>query len=249
MLNKTISIRTCALLFSFTCATLAAQLPPSFLPHRYTQYYHYPVPRQQFPFPASKPTTQQQQQKYLGYSHIYKQHYAQQQTRSYQQQQQQQQQYRTQSTKTVNSYYQQSTRANNNNIIQKFTSPTLENAAFTTALTSQGYNFVGGNGGANARSINNPAASSIFSARVLPAASSLSLMAANAVESGYNNNNDIGTDGSIDLTDSSINLKLPLPVNIAPIKASPLPLQAGTSFSQLANGVTSYGTTYPQRKR
>ncbi|XP_061387916.1 kinase and exchange factor for Rac A [Musca vetustissima] len=62
-----------------------------------------------------------------------------------------------------------------------------------------------------------------------------------------------GSSSLIEATPSSsgksLNVKLPLPFNITPLNIAPLPLQAGTPYAKLPNAVTSYGTTYPQRRR
>lgn len=193
-------------------AVRAAQLPSFVPPH----YYHYPTPRHQLIIPtnvgAAAPQQYQYQQQYARYA----------QQRHVQSQQQQQQQ-----------HYQHPQQ--NAKVAQQFSSPVLENVAFTSALTSQGYTY-GGNG---------HAAASVSAARALPSALSLSPSIGQTLESS----NDIASEGAIDSTDTSVNLKLPLPINIVPIKVQPLPLQAGASFSELANAVTSYGTVYPQRKR
>ncbi|XP_054085502.1 probable serine/threonine-protein kinase DDB_G0282963 [Zeugodacus cucurbitae] len=211
MWHYTPAICLCAALAVMHVAR-AAQLPGYVPP----QYYHYPAPRNQLAIPAAAP----QQQQY-SYQQQYA-RYAQTQQRYVQPQQQQQQQYYQQAQPSAK-------------VAQQFSSPALENAAFTSALTSQGYTF-GGNGHASA---------SVSAGRALPSALSLPPSIAETLES----TNDIASEGAIDSSDASVNLQLPLPVNIAPIKVQPLPLQAGASFSELANAVTSYGTVYPQRKR
>lgn len=190
-------------------AARAAQRPNYVPPH----YYHYPTPRYPLTIPANvgaaAPEHYQFQQQHSRYA---QQRYV---------QPQQQQYYRN---------VQPSTK-----VAQQFSSSALENVAFTSALTSQGYTYGG----------NALAAASVSAARALPSALSLPPSIAQTLESS----NDIASEGAIDSSDASVNLKLPLPINIAPIKVQPLPLQAGTSFSELANAVTSYGTVYPQRKR
>ncbi|CAD7006549.1 unnamed protein product [Ceratitis capitata] len=208
-------------LYLWLAVTLSYAANAALLP-RYAppQYYHYPTPRRQLTIPVAVP----QQQQYTRYV---------QQTNYVQPQQQQQQEQQYQSTK---SYYQQQVQQAAN-VVQKFSAPTLENAAFTSALTNQGYTY-GGNGHA----------STISAARALPSALTLPASIAAEVAAEESNTNAAAA-GAIDSSDSSINLKLPLPINIAPIKVQPLPLQAGASFSELANAVTSYGTVYPQRRR
>ncbi|XP_050335777.1 uncharacterized protein LOC126762775 [Bactrocera neohumeralis] len=209
MWHYTPAICLCAALAVMQAAR-AAQLP-NYVP---PQYYHYPTPRHPLNIPANvgAAAQYQYQQQYSAYAP----------QRYVQPQQQQQQQYYQQAQPSAK-------------VTQQFSSPALENAAFTSALTSQGYTFGG----------NSLAAASVSAARALPSALSLPPSIAQSLESS----NDIASEGTIDSSDSSVNLKLPLPVNIAPIKVQPLPLQAGASFSELANAVTSYGTVYPQRKR
>ncbi|XP_054734411.1 uncharacterized protein LOC129241884 [Anastrepha obliqua] len=241
MWNNKLPIRFCGVL-TFLLAANAAQLS-NFMPIR---YYHYPTPQHQLTIPQSAATTTQQryQQQSASYAQT-QQRYVQQQTQQqyYQQYQQNQQQASQQSATSYYQHTQQLPAATATNVAQQFTAPALENAAFTTALTNQGYKY--GNGGSGIS--NSHAASSVSAARALP--SSILPLPSSLVEA-LEAANDIAPKGAIDTTDTSINLKLPLPVNIAPIKVSPLPLDEGVSFNKLANnGVTSYGTVYPQRKR
>ncbi|XP_017471454.1 PREDICTED: transcription factor btd isoform X1 [Rhagoletis zephyria] len=238
--KQQLPMRFCAAL-TFLLAANAAQLP-HYSQNAPLRYYHYPTPRHQLTFPQHSQHQQRHQQpyqpNYISYAQTH-QSYVQQQTRPQYHQQQQQQTYRTQSSQPATSYYHNSQHLPAS-VTQKFAAPALENVAFTSALTNQGYTYGGSSRGSNA-------ASSVSSARALPASAAMALPSSlvEAVAAG----NDIAPEGAIDTSDASVNLKLPLPVNIAPIKVEPLPLQEGASFNELANGVTSYGTVYPQRKR
>ncbi|XP_037936275.1 uncharacterized protein LOC119672838 [Teleopsis dalmanni] len=108
-------------------------------------------------------------------------------------------------------------------VIAEFQSPELEHEAFTMALTSQGYVF-------GAASTVDSSVSSISSGRAL-------------------SKDDIDNfEASTGSEKHSLNVRLPLPIGVTPIKVGPLPLQAGASFSALPHALTSYGTTHPQRK-
>ncbi|XP_073841899.1 uncharacterized protein [Musca autumnalis] len=180
-------------------------------------YYHYPAP----------PKTQQfvqPQPKLLQYAQTYQNQYQ----RSFQTQQQQQQQSQTQSFSFFPQTNQQQPQQGNYNyyssskplafpnsvISQQFASPALDNAAFTMALTSQGY------------------LTGATSAAIKKAPASTAQLEATPSSSR-----------------NSLNVKLPLPFNITPLNIAPLPLQAGAPYAKLPNAVTSYGTTYPQRRR
>ncbi|XP_013117424.2 uncharacterized protein LOC106094734, partial [Stomoxys calcitrans] len=118
----------------------------------------------------------------------------------------------------------------NSVISQQFASPSLENAAFSMALTNQGYKTVAGTLASPSNSIALKAAPAATTSAAVSA--QLALLSATPSSSG-----------------NSLNVKLPLPFNITPLNIAPLPLQAGAPYAKLPQGVTSYGTIYPQRRR
>lgn len=187
-------------------------------------YYHYPAPpkTQQFIQPQPKP---------LQYAQTYQNQYQ----RSYQTQQSQvqplffpQANQQQQQQQGAYSYFNSAAASSTSKslafpssvISQQFTSPALDNAAFNMALTSQGYTT----GATSAALKKAPSA--------VGSSSSTALLEATPSSSG-----------------KSLNVKLPLPFNITPLNIAPLPLQAGAPYAKLPNAVTSYGTTYPQRRR
>ncbi|XP_075162017.1 uncharacterized protein LOC142234737 [Haematobia irritans] len=117
-------------------------------------------------------------------------------------------------------------------VSQQFASPALENAAFTMALTNQGYKTVSSLTPSASNSIALKAAPAASQASTPSSSAQLSLLSATPSSSG-----------------TSLNVKLPLPFNITPLNIAPLPLQAGAPYAKLPQGVTSYGTVYPQRRR
>ncbi|KAH8239148.1 hypothetical protein KR032_001332, partial [Drosophila birchii] len=113
-------------------------------------------------------------------------------------------------------------------VARQFAEPALEQAAFTQALTSQGYVF-----GA-------PSAP-------LQVASSAPQAQAAAPGSGVATGRAIPS-ASVDA--NSLNLKLPVPFGIAPLNVAQLPLQAGAPYASVprTTGLTSYGTPQIQRR-
>ncbi|KAI8120183.1 hypothetical protein FF38_09562 [Lucilia cuprina] len=121
-------------------------------------------------------------------------------------------------------------------ITKQFTSPALDNAAFNLALSNQGYT-IGGNA-ANA-ALTSTSRSSKTTATQTAISNAATASAAPAGSSSFSNLPPL----------TSLNVKLPLPIGITPLNIAPLPLQAGAPYTAIPNGVTSYGTPYPQRKR
>ncbi|XP_065361739.1 mucin-5AC [Calliphora vicina] len=111
-------------------------------------------------------------------------------------------------------------------ITKQFTSPALDNAAFNLALSNQGYTLGGNTAAASSSRSSKTSAASTASAAPSSSGPSASLPPL-----------------------TSLNVKLPLPIGITPLNIAPLPLQAGAPYTSIPNSVTSYGTTYPQRKR
>lgn len=109
-------------------------------------------------------------------------------------------------------------------VARQFAEPALEHAAFTQALTSQGYVF-------GAPSAPLQVASSAPQAQATPAGAT-----GRALPSAVDAN--------------SLNLKLPVPFGIAPLNVAQLPLQAGAPYASVprTTGLTSYGTPQIQRR-
>ncbi|KAH8257392.1 hypothetical protein KR038_008270, partial [Drosophila bunnanda] len=109
-------------------------------------------------------------------------------------------------------------------VARQFAEPALEQAAFTQALTSQGYVF-------GAPSAPLQVASSAPQAQAAAPATGRALPSA-AVDA------------------NSLNLKLPVPFGIAPLNVAQLPLQAGAPYASVprTTGLTSYGTPQIQRR-
>ncbi|KAH8283316.1 hypothetical protein KR054_001791, partial [Drosophila jambulina] len=110
-------------------------------------------------------------------------------------------------------------------VARQFAEPALEQAAFTQALTSQGYVF-----GAP-------------SAPLQVASSAPQAQAAAPVATGRGI-----PSAAVDA--NSLNLKLPVPFGIAPLNVAQLPLQAGAPYASVprTTGLTSYGTPQIQRR-
>ncbi|XP_022229214.2 transcription factor btd [Drosophila obscura] len=136
-----------------------------------------------------------------------------------QQQQQQQQRYQQQPQQ-----YQQ--------LARQFAAPHLEHAAFTQALTSQGYVF-------GAPSAPLPAVQAAPQQSQPPKPAALAAAAGRSIGGGV---------ASVDA--NSLNLKLPVPFGLAPLNVAQLPLQAGAPYASVPHttGLTSYGTPQIQRR-
>ncbi|KAI8041653.1 uncharacterized protein LOC128257037 [Drosophila gunungcola] len=106
-------------------------------------------------------------------------------------------------------------------VARQFAEPSLEQAAFTQALTSQGYVF-----GAPSAPL-----------QVAPSQQVASSSTGRSIASA-----------SVDA--NSLNLKLPVPFGIAPLNVAQLPLQAGAPYASVprTTGLTSYGTPQIQRR-
>ncbi|BFF99737.1 uncharacterized protein DMAD_07566 [Drosophila madeirensis] len=135
------------------------------------------------------------------------------------QQQQQQQRYQQQPQQ-----YQQ--------VARQFVAPHLEHAAFTQALTSQGYVF-------GAPSAPLPAAQAAPQPHQQPKPAPLAAATGRSIGGGV---------ASSDA--NSLNLKLPVPFGLAPLNVAQLPLQAGAPYASVPHttGLTSYGTPQIQRR-
>ncbi|KAH8384305.1 hypothetical protein KR200_002269, partial [Drosophila serrata] len=110
-------------------------------------------------------------------------------------------------------------------VARQFAEPALEQAAFTQALTSQGYVF-------GAPSAPLQVASSAPQAQAAAPAGTGRALPSAAVDA------------------NSLNLKLPVPFGIAPLNVAQLPLQAGAPYASVprTTGLTSYGTPLIQRR-
>jgi len=113
-------------------------------------------------------------------------------------------------------------------VAQQFAEPALEQAAFTQALTSQGYVF-----GAPSSQLQ-VAPSAPQPQQVVP------------LGSGSITGRSIASNADA----NSLNLKLPVPFGIAPLNVAQLPLQAGAPYASVprTTGLTSYGTPQIQRR-
>ncbi|XP_017080648.1 uncharacterized protein LOC108114263 [Drosophila eugracilis] len=116
-------------------------------------------------------------------------------------------------------------------VARQFAEPALEQAAFTQALTSQGYVF-----GAPSAPL-----------QVAPSAPKPQQVARPAAASGSATGRSIAS-AAVDA--NSLNLKLPVPFGIAPLNVAQLPLQAGAPYASVprTTGLTSYGTPQIQRR-
>ncbi|TMW46194.1 hypothetical protein DOY81_008730 [Sarcophaga bullata] len=215
----------CLILALFTTTTLA-QVDYGVQPSNHVTYYHYPAPPKALQFHAPQPNIQRSVN---GAAQAYQNQY--------------------QYAANVESVQYNNNNNNNNknyqttSVIQQqlpalakqFNSPALDNAAFNLALSSQGYatsNIAAVNAAltaATSRSNKTPIQSTAVSSTSL--SSSQSSTASSSPQL------------------ASLNVKLPLPIGITPLNIAPLPLQAGAPYTAIPNGVTSYGTPYPQRKR
>ncbi|KAH8378592.1 hypothetical protein KR009_000124, partial [Drosophila setifemur] len=118
-----------------------------------------------------------------------------------------------------------------NQVSRQFVEPALEHAAFTQALTSQGYVF-----GAPS------AALQVASSAPQPQQAAKPVLATGAGSTGRS------LPSAVD--SNSLNLKLPVPFGIAPLNVAQLPLQAGAPYASVprTTGLTSYGTPQIQRR-
>ncbi|EDV52249.1 uncharacterized protein LOC6545041 [Drosophila erecta] len=116
-------------------------------------------------------------------------------------------------------------------VARQFAEPALEHAAFTQALTSQGYVF-----GAPSSGL-----------QVAPSAAQPQQLARASAGAGSATGRSISS-SSVDA--NSLNLKLPVPFGIAPLNVAQLPLQAGAPYASVprTTGLTSYGTPQIQRR-
>lgn len=146
-------------------------------------------------------------------------------------------------------------------IVKEFSSPQLESVAFTMALTRQGYVVVGNSHQPHRQHHHQH---NLNDARVVPQATSaaqrqqlvaapqpqISAAATTATTTTANTGRAFMTMMMMLMTTlpHSQNVKLPLPLGVTPLSFNPLPLQAGAPYSSV-RGLTSYGTTYPQRRR
>ncbi|XP_017015747.2 uncharacterized protein [Drosophila takahashii] len=122
-------------------------------------------------------------------------------------------------------------------VARQFAEPALEQAAFTQALTSQGYVF-----GA-------PSASAPAALQVAPPAPLPQQLVTRP--SGSATGRSIGSSSSSAAVDAnSLNLKLPVPFGFTPLNVAQLPLQAGAPYASVprTTGLTSYGTPQIQRR-
>ncbi|XP_001352548.3 myb-like protein AA [Drosophila pseudoobscura] len=127
-------------------------------------------------------------------------------------------------------------------LARQFAAPHLEHAAFTQALTSQGYVF-------GAPSAPLPA----VQAAPQPPQQSQPLKAPKPAPLAAATGRSIaGGVASVSAsTDAnSLNLKLPVPFGLAPLNVAQLPLQAGAPYASVPHttGLTSYGTPQIQRR-
>ncbi|XP_016983021.2 uncharacterized protein LOC108047378 [Drosophila rhopaloa] len=119
--------------------------------------------------------------------------------------------------------YQQSQQQQYPHVATQFAEPALEQAAFTQALTSQGYVF---------------------------GAPSSSLQVAPSQQVARSSGSVTGRSIASAVDANSLNLKLPVPFGIAPLNVAQLPLQAGAPYASVprTTGLTSYGTPQIQRR-
>ncbi|KPU78334.1 uncharacterized protein Dana_GF27465 [Drosophila ananassae] len=125
-----------------------------------------------------------------------------------------------------------------NHVARQFAEPALEQAAFTQALTSQGYVF-----GVPSSQLQVAPPAPPQPIQQLPKPSGRSIPAsATATASSA------ATANALDA--NSLNLKLPVPFGIAPLNVAQLPLQAGAPYASVPHttGLTSYGTPQIQRR-
>ncbi|XP_016965847.1 uncharacterized protein LOC108035014 [Drosophila biarmipes] len=117
-------------------------------------------------------------------------------------------------------------------VARQFAEPALEQAAFTQALTSQGYVF-----GAPSSQL-----------QVAPSAPQPQQVARPSVPLAPGTIAGRSIASSADA--NSLNLKLPVPFGIAPLNVAQLPLQAGAPYASVprTTGLTSYGTPQIQRR-
>ncbi|XP_037720388.1 uncharacterized protein LOC119553827 [Drosophila subpulchrella] len=117
-------------------------------------------------------------------------------------------------------------------LARQFAEPALEQAAFTQALTSQGYVF-----GAPSSQL-----------QVAPSAPQPQQVARPSVPLGSGTITGRSIASNADA--NSLNLKLPVPFGIAPLNVAQLPLQAGAPYASVprTTGLTSYGTPQIQRR-
>ncbi|KAH8364356.1 hypothetical protein KR084_006287 [Drosophila pseudotakahashii] len=121
-------------------------------------------------------------------------------------------------------------------VARQFAEPALEQAAFTQALTSQGYVF-------GAPSVPAPAPAQL---QVAPPAALPQQQVARPSVAGRS----IGSSSSAAVDANSLNLKLPVPFGFTPLNVAQLPLQAGAPYASVprTTGLTSYGTPQIQRR-
>ncbi|XP_017042986.1 uncharacterized protein LOC108089320 [Drosophila ficusphila] len=115
-------------------------------------------------------------------------------------------------------------------VARQFAEPALEQAAFTQALTSQGYVF-----GAPSAPL-----------QVAPSAVQTQQVARPAIPAGSSAGRSLISNADA----NSLNLKLPVPFGITPLNVAQLPLQAGAPYASVprTTGLTSYGTPQIQRR-
>ncbi|KAH8339231.1 hypothetical protein KR074_007747, partial [Drosophila pseudoananassae] len=123
-------------------------------------------------------------------------------------------------------------------VARQFAEPALEQAAFTQALTSQGYVF---GVPSSQLQVAPPAPPQPIQQVAKPSGRSIPASATAAAASTVSANS---------LDANSLNLKLPVPFGIAPLNVAQLPLQAGAPYASVPHttGLTSYGTPQIQRR-
>ncbi|KAH8295773.1 hypothetical protein KR018_008431 [Drosophila ironensis] len=128
-------------------------------------------------------------------------------------------------------------------VARQFAEPALEQAAFTQALTSQGYVFGAPPPFQAAPSAPQPQL--VAKAPVAPAPAP-----AQAPSPAPVGRSIASSSAAAAVDANSLNLKLPVPFGIAPLNVAQLPLQAGAPYASVprTTGLTSYGTPQIQRR-